>query len=128
MRLYCRWFLLAAVSLLVSGCQFVLPSHDYYAFGVARVGDQIHTFAPLCEGERIVGVEVYDNDAMGKETNFDRTSTRYTYWKVEDPVEELAAEGWIVLGDSGAYRVTSVAADSNIEPFSSCVAVRFDVV
>lgn len=100
--------------LLVSGCQLVLPSHDYYSFGVARIGERIHIFAPLCDGERILGVEAYDNDALGRESSPDPASTRFTYWKVEQPVDASAAEGRIVLGDDSAYRVTTVAAGSNI--------------
>ncbi|WP_323373486.1 hypothetical protein [Plantactinospora alkalitolerans] len=92
----------------------MLPSHDYYSFGVARIGEEIHIVAPLCDGERIVGVEAYDNDALGRESSPDPASTRFTYWKVEQPVDASVAEGRIVLGDDSAYQVTTVPAGSNI--------------
>jgi len=109
-----RWLVSGAILLLISGCQFALPSHDYYSVGVARIGEEVHIFAPLCDGERIVAVEAFDNDALGRESSPDPASTRFTYWKVEQPVDASAAEGRIVLGDDSAYQVITVAAGSNI--------------
>lgn len=105
---------LVTLPLVMSGCDALLPSHDYYAVGVARIGDQIYVYAPLCDGERVVGVEAFDNQAAAKASNYDPASMRFTYWKAQDPTEESVADGWIVLGASSEYRTTTVAAGSNI--------------
>ncbi|MFI7081961.1 hypothetical protein ACIBO1_32230 [Micromonospora sp. NPDC049903] len=98
----------------MASCGVLLPSHDYYAVGVARIGDRIHIYAPLCEGEQVVEVEAIDNQAAAKVSDFDPTSMRFTYWKVADPTEAPIAEGWITLGDSSGYRTTTIEAGSNI--------------
>ena len=44
---------LLAAALVTSGCQLMAPSDDVYEIGVARIGDDIHVFAPTCDSERI---------------------------------------------------------------------------
>ncbi|WP_080640909.1 hypothetical protein [Salinispora oceanensis] len=105
-----------------------LPSHDYYAVGVAQIGDQLYVYAPLCDGERVVGVEAYDNLLSGQEPNYDPDSMQFTYWKAQDPTRESVANGWIALGDSSGFRTTAVVAGSNIElPEKLGVSLQLDV-
>lgn len=114
--------------LLISGCGVFLPSHDYYAVGVAQIGDQLYVYAPLCDGERVVGVEAYDNLLSGQEPNYDPDSMQFTYWKAQDPTRESVANGWIALGDSSGFRTTAVVAGSNIElPEKLGVSLQLDV-
>ncbi|GIG93270.1 hypothetical protein Pen02_82060 [Plantactinospora endophytica] len=105
---------LATLPLLVSGCGYFLPSHHYYAVGVARIGDQVHVYAPLCDGERVLEVEAYDNAAEAQASDDDPDPTRFTYWKAADPTEESVAEGWLILGDSRGFKQTPVSAGANI--------------
>ncbi|MEQ4304520.1 hypothetical protein ABNF97_24615 [Plantactinospora sp. B6F1] len=120
-----RAAVLVAALLMLAGC--LLPSHDYYGFGVARIGDTFHIFAPICADERIVEVDAIDNVAAGKESFYDPAETRYSYWRVVDPADESAAQGWIVLGDDSAYRRVLVAAGSGV-PLPEVVAVELRVV
>lgn len=114
--------------LLISGCGLFLPSHDYYAVGVAQIGDQLYVYAPLCDGERVVGVEAYDNLLSGQEPNYDPASMQFTYWKAQDPTDESVANGWIALGDSSGFRTTAVVAGSNIElPEIIGITLQLDV-
>ncbi|NYT94671.1 hypothetical protein HW126_12780 [Salinispora sp. H7-4] len=114
--------------LLTSGCGLFLPSHDYYAVGFAEIGDQLHIYAPLCDGERVVGVEAYDNLLAGQEPDYDPALMQFTYWKVQDPTHESVANGWIVLGDSSQFRSTEVVAGSNIElPELLGITLQLDV-
>lgn len=114
--------------LLIYGCGVFLSSHDYYAVGVAQIGDQIYVYAPLCDGERVVGVEAYDNLLAGQEPNYDSASMQFTYWKAQDPTHESVANGWIALGDSSRFRTTTVVAGSNIElPKFIGISLQLDV-
>jgi hypothetical protein len=123
-----RWLALplVAAALITSGCQYLAPSDDIYGIGVARIGDDFHVFAPLCDSERIASVEVVDNQAAGKESNYDPSTMRFTYWKAQDPVSESAARGEIVIGDDGAYRTVPVPAGSKID-FPKIVGITFRI-
>jgi len=123
-----RWLALplAAAALVTSGCQLLAPSDDIYEIGAARIGDDVHIFAPMCESERIASVEVYDNQAAGKEPNYDPSTMRFTYWKAQDPNNESAARGEIVVGDDGAYRTVVVPAGSKVG-FPKIVGVTFRI-
>ncbi|MEQ4305512.1 hypothetical protein ABNF97_29715 [Plantactinospora sp. B6F1] len=118
--------LLAVAALLASGCEYVAPSDDIYEIGVARIGDELHVFAPLCDDERIASVEAIDNTAAAKESTFDRESTRFTYWKVAEPTDDRAARGWIVVGDDAGYQKVSVPAGSAME-LPETLAVMFRI-
>ncbi|MCN0154003.1 hypothetical protein [Salinispora arenicola] len=114
--------------LLISGCGVLLPSHDYYAVGVAQIGDRLYVYAPLCDGERVVGVEAYDNLLAAQEPDYDPASMQFTYWKAQDPTDESVANGWIALGDSNGFRTTAVVAGSNIElPEFMGISLQLDV-
>ena len=103
----------ATAALAASGCQYVAPSDDVYQLGVARIGDRFHLYAPLCEKERIAGVQVYDNVAAGKKPDYDPDSNEYTYWRVAGPTDALAQQGWIAIGDDSGYRTVIVSAASS---------------
>ncbi|SIS00473.1 hypothetical protein [Micromonospora avicenniae] len=103
----------AIAVLATSACQYVAPSDDIYTIGVARIGDQLHVYAPVCENERIDVVQVYDNEAASRESNFDPDSNTHTYWKVSGPTDALAEQGWIAIGDDSAYRTVIVSAGSS---------------
>ena len=94
--------LLSAAVLILSSCQYLAPSDDHYEVGVARIGDTVYVFAPMCATERVASVEAYDNKAAGKEKNYDPATMKFTYWKVADPAEEATAKGWITIGDDSA--------------------------
>jgi hypothetical protein len=105
---------LLAAALVTSGCQLLAPSDDVYEIGVARIGDDIHVFAPTCDSERIASVDVYDNQAAGKEPNYDPASMRFTYWKAQDPIDESTSRGEIAIGNDAAYRTVVVPAGSKV--------------
>jgi hypothetical protein len=96
------------LALPLSGCDGLVPGDPGHEVGIARIGDELHIFAPLCEGEKVIGVEVYDNEAILKEPSYDPSNTRFTKWKVEQPVDDDITRGWIVLGDDKAFRVVTV--------------------
>ncbi|MFI6159368.1 hypothetical protein ACIA59_05415 [Micromonospora haikouensis] len=106
------WVPVAVVMMVVSGCQWIVPGDSVYAVGVARIGQRIHVLAPLCEGERIEGVEVYDNDAASKQTAAAIAEAGFTYWEVEQPRTEAVAKGAIIIGEEAAFARVIVAAGS----------------
>lgn len=119
--------MLAVVALASSGCGLLAPSDDIYQIGAARIGDKIYIFAPLCADERIASVEVYDNEAAGKESKYDPSTMKYTYWKAADPTQDSAAHGWVEVGDDAAYRTVTVPAGSKVAaPGIMGVALRIN--
>jgi len=87
----------------MSGCTF-LPGENLYAGGFAWIGDDLYLYAPMCAGEELTGVEIYEvADGAGGSTSPVITN----YWAVSDPVTASAAEGSVVLGDDSAFKVVS---------------------
>ncbi|MFC5942050.1 hypothetical protein ABUL04_19235 [Micromonospora harpali] len=100
------------VTMVVSGCEWIVPGDSVYAVGVAQIGQRIHVLAPLCEGERIEGVEVYDSDAASKQKAAAIAEAGFTYWEVEQPRTEAVAKGVIIIGEEEAFARVIVAAGS----------------
>ena len=99
-----RAALAMVVALLSSGCIF-LPSESRYAVGVAKVGDALRIYAPMCEGERVDGIQVYT--AEENPANYDEPFIT-EHWVVEQPVDQKAADGWIKLGADTDFAVVDV--------------------
>jgi hypothetical protein len=94
--------------LSLAGCDGLVPGDPVYKVGFARVGDKLYVFAPLCEGERVIDVEVYDNSSLTQGRSYD-PSSRSIKWKVAEPVNDDAAQGWIALGEDKAFKVVTVS-------------------
>jgi hypothetical protein len=98
-------------ALVATGCQPSGPGDYLYTVGLARVGDTYHLVAPLCDDERLVGVEVYDNVAVG-ETNPSPGDTSHTFWKAEQPARPDVERGIVAIGDDAGFRQVTVPAGS----------------
>jgi hypothetical protein len=100
----------AFLSLLtLAGCAGLMPGDPGpgYDVGFVRVGDQLYVFAPLCEGERVVDVEVYDNSSSAQGPSYD-PSSRAVKWKVAEPINDDANKGWIAVGKDKDFKVVTV--------------------
>jgi hypothetical protein len=51
---------------------------------------------------------------------------RFTYWKAQDPINESAARGEIIVGDDVAYRTVVVPAGSKVD-FPKVVGVTLRI-
>jgi hypothetical protein len=93
--------------LTLAGCGDLAPGDPVYRVGFARVGDKLYVFAPLCEGERVVDVEAYDNSSLLQGSSYD-PSSRVVKWKVAEPVNDDVTKGWIAVGEDKDFRVVTV--------------------
>ncbi|MGC4820210.1 hypothetical protein [Micromonospora sp. DT63] len=119
-------FLSACLLVVAAGCQF--PGDAVYAVGVAKLGDEVHIFAPVCEGERISAVEVYDNKAAAERTDSQASGpARVPYWKVADPRSDAAAKGEFVIGQDDLFAQVLVAVE-NGAPLPDITAVEITVI
>ncbi|MEV0901163.1 hypothetical protein [Actinoplanes sp. NPDC049802] len=103
-----------ATGLMLAGCPLNSPDRLEYRFGVARIGDDYHLFAPLCPGEKIVGLKVDDPEAAGQDPDDDQFSDdASTWWRVQGPKAATGPGEFIVLGVDGPFTDVAVRAGSN---------------
>ncbi|MFD0555838.1 hypothetical protein FB566_1051 [Stackebrandtia endophytica] len=90
----------AFLMLATSGCSMLFPSESFYAGGFAWIGDELYLYAPMCEGEELSGIEIYevtrgpDGKASPVITNF---------WAVSGPTDFSVLNGSVSLGDDAAF-------------------------
>ena len=118
--------LLAVGSIAVSGCLPIHSAEEPYRTGVARVGDSYLVFPPLCAGEAVVAVHVYDNAAAGAANIDPYADPRFTWWRVESLRPSVQPSRTITLGDDAPYQRVLVEANAGA-PFPEIAAVGLTV-
>jgi len=108
------------VLLVTSGC---LPGDPNWAYGAARIGDDYQIFVPLCAGERVVRVDVYDNVARYHGASISPTDTSYTWWKAENPKDPNFSGALMVIGDDSPFKTVDVEMDQG-RPFPEIFGVE----
>ncbi|HWS34978.1 MAG TPA: hypothetical protein VN408_19845 [Actinoplanes sp.] len=82
--------LLVAAGALLAGCE---PDRLDYQVGLARVGDRLQVFTPLCPGEKVVGVRV-SAPGSGRAFNDDAL----TWWRAAGPKAPAGPGEFLTLG------------------------------
>ncbi|MEV0901165.1 hypothetical protein [Actinoplanes sp. NPDC049802] len=91
--------LVGVAGLLLSGCFTTgVPDRLEYVFGVARIGDTYQVFAPLCPGEKTVGIKVDDFTAADEDLDEQYGDDPYTWWRVAGPKAAAGPGEMIALG------------------------------
>lgn len=100
--------LLAAASL--TGCVF--PGDANYSAYAAKIGDSYYMYIPLCENERVDGVELYvASDSVEESADF--------YWRAEDPTNTLTEQGWIRVGDNESFTQVAIVSEEDFGTFDA---------
>jgi hypothetical protein len=119
--------LMSVAALGVGGCDLVVQGESFFSAGSARIGDDYYVFARLCDGERVEGVEVIDNEASSKIEDSDPSDLSLTWWKVDKPKATAGDPQFVKLGDDDAYETVTVAKGANIA-LPEYLGVTFKVV